>query len=121
MKDIEKKNSRLRNTVAVLTLDKQILKEAAAIADAPRTDVGVSGLRSFTRVGFGKAHLPHHRPATFDPAQNTPGTRWRSGTERSDHPAGQYLRPLWLSPHPRAVARRGLASQCQAGAAHLAA
>ena len=68
LKELEKENERLRRAVSDLTLDKQILKEAAGETSKPLASPSVHRSRLRPARGLGAPRLPGAGAAPLDPA-----------------------------------------------------
>jgi transposase-like protein len=75
MKQLELENQRLRMAVADLTLDKQILAEAARETSEPRAPARLCRARDPSSGCFRAPRLPHPRSASLDATQGAAGER----------------------------------------------
>ncbi len=121
LKELEKENERLRRAVSDLTLDKQILKEAAGgNFQAPRAAASAS-IMSATGSGFRSAGPAECWGSIARPSAATRvAVPTRSAWSRHDR-AGPPVRPLRIPADRGPAARRRLAGQRQAGRAPVAA
>ena len=97
LKDLETENSRLRRAIADLTLDKQILTEAARGNYEPRAPARLHRACPTGTVCLRAPRLCGAWPASLDTAQAAAGPGRRRAADRRHHRTGSPVRALWLS------------------------
>ena len=120
MKELELENQRLRKAVADLTLDKQILAEAArGNCLEPRAPACLCRAHQSQAEHLRTPRLPRARSASLDTAQGAAGQRRRGGAHGRHHCARTRVWALWLSQDHSPASGSGLGGERQAGGADL--
>jgi transposase-like protein len=123
MKDLEKKNARLRRAICELTLDKLILQEVArgsrkacrAQTTEPRATTTLHRSYPQGAACLGAPHLSRFGAAPIDAAQGSARGGRRAGIDRGYHCPGAAIWALWLSACDSVAAICRVACEPQAG------